>query len=397
MSNVSTQKFVPMNTGYTQLNQPSVQMDKAPGLSPSMDSVSKFLKDTNPASKDTHVPMNKESLEKLFAMFEFAVKAMRSMLAGMGVLPKLPGEADAQPQVKPGPDAKVVADTAAQSKVAPAADTKPKVMPAADNKVATDTGVQPKVTAEADTKPKVMPGADTKVAMDTGVQPKVTPQADARAKVEPKLDTHVTPDRPAQVTITPDGKPNAKQVTTTLTDVAQQNKLSSDINVIVQVQNCHCPHTDEKTPPQPRHAQPVIAPKVDVQPTPPLVVTPTVETKPAPQPAVTPKIDAQPTPPPVVTPKVETKPAPQPAVTPKVDAEPTPPLVVMPKVETKPTPPSVVTPKVDAQPTPPPVVTPNIDTKPTPEITSPAPDNLADDFARHSHSRFSRSSLRSRF
>ncbi|KGE67726.1 hypothetical protein [Pseudomonas fluorescens] len=341
MSNVSTQKFVPMNTGYTQLNQPSVQMDKAPGLSPSMDSVSKFLKDTNPASKDTHVPMNKESLEKLFAMFEFAVKAMRSMLAGMGVLPKLPGEADAQPQVKPGPDAKVVADTAAQSKVAPAADTKP----------------------------KVMPGADTKVAMDTGVQPKVTPQADARAKVEPKLDTHVTPDRPAQVTITPDGKPNAKQVTTTLTDVGQQNKLSSDINVIVQVQNCHCPHTDEKTPPQPRHAQPVIAPKVDVQPTPPLVVTPTVETKPAPQPAVTPKVDAQPAPP----------------------------LVVMPKVETKPAPPSVVTPKVDAEPTPPPVVTPNIDTKPTPEITSPAPDNLADDFARHSHSRFSRSSLRSRF
>ncbi|NWE91671.1 hypothetical protein HX893_26430, partial [Pseudomonas reactans] len=153
MSNVSTQQFVPMNTGYAQLNQSPLQTDKTPGLSPSMDSVNKFLKDTNPASKDTHVPMNKESLEKLFAMFEFAVKAMRSMLAGMGVLPKLPSEADAQPQVKPGPDAKVVADTPAQSKVAPAADTKPKVMPAADNKVVTDTGVQPKVTAEADTKP----------------------------------------------------------------------------------------------------------------------------------------------------------------------------------------------------------------------------------------------------
>ena len=108
----------------------------------------KFLQGVNPASQDSHVPMNKESLEKLFAMFEFAVKAMRSMLAGMGVLPKLPGEADAQPQVKPGPDAKVVADTAAQSKRAPAADIKPKVMPAADNKVATDAGVQPKVTAE---------------------------------------------------------------------------------------------------------------------------------------------------------------------------------------------------------------------------------------------------------
>lgn len=336
MSNVSTQKFIPMNTGYAQLNQSSVQTNKTPELSPSMDSVNKFLKDTNPASKDTHVPMNKESLEKLFAMFEFAVKAMRSMLAGMGVLPKLPGESDAQPQVKPGPDAKVVEDTAAQSKVAPAADTKPKVMPAADNKVATDAGVQPKVTAEADTKPKVMPGADNKVAMDTGVQPKVTPQADAKAKVEPKLDTQVTPDRPAQVTVTPDGKPNAKQVTTTLTDVAQQNKLSSDINVTVQVQNCHCPHTDEKTPPQPR---------------------------------LTSKVDARPTPPLVVMPKVETQPAPQPAVTPKVDAQPTPPLVV----------------------------TPKIDTKPTPEITSPAPDNLADDFARHSHSRFSRSSLRSRF
>lgn len=350
MSNVSTQQFMPMNTGYAQLNQSSVQTDKTPELSPSMDSVNKFLKDTNPASKDTHVPMNKESLEKLFAMFEFAVKAMRSMLAGMGVLPKLPGEADAQPQVNPGPDAKVVADTAAQSKRAPAADIKPKVMPAADNKVATDAGVQPKVTAEVDTKPKVMPGADTKVAMDTGVQPKVMPQADAKAKVEPNPDTRVTPDRPAQVTVTPDGKLNAKQVTTTPTDVAQQHKLSSDINVTVQVQNCHCPHTDEKTPPQPR-----LTSKVDAQPTPPSVVAP--------------KVDAQPTPPSVVTPKVDAQPTPQPAVTPKVDA----------------------------QPTPPPVVTPKIDAKPTPEITSPAPDNLADDFARHSHSRFSRSSLRSRF
>lgn len=99
MSNVATKQFTPMNTHYAQLNPPSVQADKSLERSPSMDSINKFLRDGSPAPKENSVLMNKESLVKLFAMFEFLVMAMRSMLAGMGVLPKLPGDLDAQSQV----------------------------------------------------------------------------------------------------------------------------------------------------------------------------------------------------------------------------------------------------------------------------------------------------------
>lgn len=90
MSNVSTKPFVPMNTEYPHLNQPSVQVNKPLELSPSADNVSKFLKDSSPAPKENNLTINKESLEKLFAMFEFAIKAMRSMLAGMGCCPRCP-------------------------------------------------------------------------------------------------------------------------------------------------------------------------------------------------------------------------------------------------------------------------------------------------------------------
>ncbi len=290
MSNVSNKQILPMNTHYAQLNQSSVQADKSLEVSPSMDSMNKFLKDSGPAPKANSVPMNKESLEKLFAMFEFVVNAMRSMLAGMGGLPRQPGELDAQPQVKPG----------------------------------------------LDTKTTVLPGTDAKVVPDAKAEHKVAPEADTKTLVKPGPEVQVMPDGRTQTTTSHDGKLDAQPARPSLIPVDDKNKLSPDVSVTVQVQNCHCPHTGEKVTPQPP-------------------VTPGLDTKPSPQPPLVPALDKQPSPQPPVTPGLDTNPSPQPPVTP-----------------------------------------------PTPDLTSPAPDDLIDDFSGHSQTRFdnhraNRPSLRSRF
>ncbi|WP_421558008.1 hypothetical protein [Pseudomonas canadensis] len=346
MSNVSNKQILPMNTHYAQLNQSSVQADKSLEVSPSMDSMNKFLKDSGPAPKANSVPMNKESLEKLFAMFEFVVNAMRSMLAGMGVLPRQPGELDAQPQVKPGldikttvlsgTDAKVVPDAKAEHKVAPRTDTKTNVLPGTDAKVVPDAKAEHKVAPGTDTKTTVLPGTDAKVVPDAKAEHKVAPEADTKTLVKPGLEVKVMPDGRTQMTTSHDGKLDAQPARPSLIRVDDKNKLSSDVNVTVQVQNCHCPHTGEKVTPQPP-------------------VTPGLDTKPSPQPPLMPALDKQPSPQPPVTPGLDTNPSPQPPVTP-----------------------------------------------PTPDLTCPAPDDLIDDFSGHSQTRFdnhraNRPSLRSRF
>ena len=222
MSNVSNKQFMPMNKHYAQLDQSSVQADKPLELAPPVASVNKFLKGGSPAPKENSVLMNKESLEKLFAMFEFVVNAMRSMLAGMGVLPRQPGELDAQPQVKPG----------------------------------------------LDTKTTVLPGTDAKVVPDAKAEHKVAPEADTKTLVKPGSEVKVMPDGRTQMTTSPDGKLDAQPARPSLIPEDYKNK-PSDVNVTVQVQNCHCPHTGEKVMPQP-----------------PLM--PGLDTNPSPQPAVTP-------------------------------------------------------------------------------------------------------------
>ena len=322
MANVSNKQFMPMNTHYAQLNQSSIHADKSLELSPSMHSMNKFLKDSSPAPNENNVPMNKESLEKLFAMFEFAIKAMRSMLAGMGVFPRQPGERGAQPQVKPGLDTKTVPGSKAEHKFAPRTDTK--------------------------------------------------------ALVNPGPEVKVMPDGRTQVTTSHDGKLDAQPARLSLSPMDYKHKLSSDINVTVQVQNCHCPHTDEKVAPQPP-----VTPGLDKWPSTQPPVTPALDKWPSTQPPVTPALDKQPSPQPPVTPALDKWPSTQPPVTPALDKQPSP------------QPP--MTPALDKQPSPQPPVTP-----PIPDVTSPAPDDLVDDFSSHSQTRFdnhraNRPSLRSRF
>lgn len=89
-------------------------------------------------SSKSFMPMNKDPLEKWFVMFEFVVKAMRSMLAGRGVLPRLPDELDAQSQVKSDLDGKS----------------------GLNGKATVDAGEQTLGTLEADAKVAVKPGSD---------------------------------------------------------------------------------------------------------------------------------------------------------------------------------------------------------------------------------------------
>lgn len=209
MSNVSTKQFVPMNTDYAQLNQSSVPMNKPLELTSSTDSANKFLKDSNPAPKENNVSVNKESLEKLFAMFEFAVKAMRSMLAGMGVLPKLPGELDAQPPLKPGADSKVVADTGVSDKGTPETDAKTKTKPGPDAKVTTNTNtsVPPKLVTEGDTKANTKPEQDSKATTQTSVPPKLVTEGDTKASTKPEQDSKAAITTSVPLTLLPSSKP----------------------------------------------------------------------------------------------------------------------------------------------------------------------------------------------
>lgn len=304
MSNVSAKQLVPMSTEYAHLNQPAVQVNKPLEVSPSADSVSKFLKDSNPAQKESNVTVNKESLEKLFAMFEFALKAMRSLLAGMGVMPRLPGELQAQAPVKPGPDPRVVADA--------------------------------------------------------GVKPRIEPQMDAGTQVTPGLEAKVLPEGHTQNALIPDGRFGTKPATISLAETAQNKTLPSDINVTVQVQNCHCPHTGEKVAPPPG-----FIPRVNAQPSLPAVVAAKVDKHPAPESTVIPKFDTS---------------APlQPQVTPRTIYTPEPETPVKPDAPT------------------PTTVEPQPDTPPTSDLTSPAPDGLEDDSSKQPRSRFARPGLRPRF
>ncbi|ONH51523.1 hypothetical protein SAMN04490182_3404 [Pseudomonas cedrina] len=329
MSNVSTQQFVPMNTNYAPLNQPSVQVTKPLEASASTDRVNQFLKDSSSTPKEHNGTVNKESLEKLFAMFEFAVKAMRSMLAGMGVLPKLPGELDAQPQANPGLDAKVVAQPNVKPGVEPQTDARTQVKPGPDPKVIADTRVKPGIEPQTDAGTQVKPGPDPKVVAYTDVKPKVESQTDSKPQVKQGPEVKVTPDGRAHVTLTPEAKLSTNPATTSLTDRARNDKLPADINVTVQVQSCHCPHTGEKVA-----REPGLTPRTDVQPAIPVIVAPPVEKHPSPTSTVIPKLDASPSLQPQVSPTTVHTPEPKPPVKPDAPASTT----VLPKPEARTTP-----------------------------------------------------------
>ncbi|WP_411379129.1 hypothetical protein [Pseudomonas sp. MPB26] len=374
MSNVSTKQFVPMNTEHAPLTHSPAQVNKPLDVSSSTGSVRKFLNDSSPAQKENNVTVNKEALEKLFVIFEFALKVMRSMLAGMGVLPKLPDELQAQPHVTSGPDSRIVADAGAKPGTAPQMDAGTQVKSGPDPKGVADAGVKPETAPQMDAGTQVKSGPDPKGVADAGVKPGTAPQMDAGTQVKSGPAVKVVPHGPTQVTLASDGKHVTKPATASTTDSAQNNKLSSEINVTVQVQGCHCPHTGEKVA-----LQPGLNPRSDAQALSPALIAPKADSQPASPAVVAPAVDKQALPVSTVMPKLDTSSSISPQVTPLTVEKPEPRPPVSPDAPT----PATVDPKPD--------------TRPTPDFTAPAPDGLDDDARIHSRNRSARPSLRSRF
>ncbi|NWE41095.1 hypothetical protein HX875_16585 [Pseudomonas yamanorum] len=180
MSNLSINTSVPMNLDYRSLDQEQGGVNKPRNnLLPNSFS-NAVVRDHDAGSKDSNVTVTRDSLQKLFEMFDSVVKAMRNMLATQGSLPKPMSEVVPLPKVPPeaGPAPKVVPEANPALKVAPAP--------------------VPKVQADLGVLAKVMPG----------------PLPEVRRDAEP------------------------------------QNKPMNDINVTVQVANCHCPHPEAKVAPR---------------------------------------------------------------------------------------------------------------------------------------------------
>lgn len=179
MSNLSINTSVPMNPDYRSLDREQGDVNKPRNnLLPNSFS-NAVVRDHDAGSKDSNVTVTRDSLQKLFEMFDSVLKAMRNMLATQGSLPKPMSEVVPLPKVPP------------------------------------EAGPPPKVVPEANPALKVAPAPVPKVQADSGILAKVMPGP----------------------------LPEVRR------DAQPQNKPMNDINVTVQVANCHCPHPEAKVAP----------------------------------------------------------------------------------------------------------------------------------------------------
>lgn len=233
MSNLSINNAVPMNNDFRSQVGDMPSTNKLRETLLTTNTANPISRDNGVIVKENNVTVSKDALEKLFEMFESVFKAIRSMLASQGGMPKL--TLDAVPLPKAGP---------------------------------LDSAQKPKVASETRPQPKVEPAPGPKVGPKADLQSKATPQSDV-LKLLPGLVPEVRPD--------PD----------------RQNKAMSDVNVTVQINNCHCPHPESSVVSQPRV-------KFDVEPGIPVALQPLVKPDADPRPPVVPtpdvKPDIQPTP-----------------------------------------------------------------------------------------------------
>jgi len=384
MSHFSVNNFSRLNNDF---NQQSTELpgsvDKSAGEKPAP-AAGTLLKNNPAVGSDGTVTLNKDALEKLFEMFEYAFKAIRNMLSGQGGMPRLIPDADPQPKPEREGDAQLkdkagshatVLNTVLKDK----AGTQPKVLnttlkdkagtqPEVLNTTLKDkAGTQPEVLKtilkdKAGTQPEVLKtvlkdkaGTQPEV-LNTALKDKTETQSEVlktvlkdKAGTNPEVSTQK--DTPANNPAVPNSTLTVTPKPQTLTefrlreptlpkDVQVNNRSNSDVNVTVQVMNCHCPHPDV---PNPR------------APVPPKPNAPTVLVSPNPDVPVSPKPDAP------ISPK------PGAPVSPKPDA----PVPPKPGAPVSPNPGAPVPPNPDAP------ILPKPGT-PTPDITAPGP--AEDDF-----------------
>lgn len=83
MSNLSINTTVPMNTDYRPLDREQVVNKSRDNQTLNVLSTT-VIRNNDLGPKDSNVTVSKDALEKLFEMFDFAFKAIRSMLAAQG-------------------------------------------------------------------------------------------------------------------------------------------------------------------------------------------------------------------------------------------------------------------------------------------------------------------------
>jgi hypothetical protein len=314
MSNLSINTSVPMNPDYRSLDREQGGVNKPRNnLLPNSFS-NAVVRDHDAGSKDSNVTVTRDSLQKLFEMFDSVVKAMRNMLATQGSLPKPMSEVVPLPKVPP------------------------------------EAGPPPKVVPEANPALKVAPAPVPKVQVDSGILAKVMPGP----------------------------LPEVRR------DAQPQNKPMNDINVTVQVANCHCPHPEAKVAPHTTVTREIdgrttvvphspVKPGVDAntQVVPNLPIKPQVDAKTS----VVPNLPILP-----ILPQVDTKTLvlPQSPVKPGNDGKT--PLIPQPPVKSEVDKKTPILPQPD--------VTPDVRPKPEPDLTAPGP---AEDCSTNSFNKYNRS------
>ncbi|MGY2220769.1 adhesin, partial [Pseudomonas sp. SDO558_S425] len=266
MSNLSVNNFPRLTNDFNQQNADLPKsVDKSAGEIRA-NTPGTVLKNNPAVVTDGTVTFNKDALEKLFELFEYAFKAIRNMLSGQGGMPKL------VPDAGPLPKPEKSSDTPVKDK----ADSKSNVPDtAAKDKAGTDSQVPNTVAKDkAETNSPVL---NTALKDKSGTNPEVSVQKDKPANnpAFPSSEVKVTP-KPLPDPRRPDPASGK--------DVQPNSRSSSDVNVTVQVMNCHCPHPDATKPVPPKPDAPV-PPKPDA-PVPP---KPDVPVPPKPDAPVPPK------------------------------------------------------------------------------------------------------------
>jgi hypothetical protein len=302
MSHFSVNNFSRLNNDFNQQStELPASVDKIAGEKPAP-AAGTLLKNNPAVGSDGTVTLNKDALEKLFEMFEYAFKAIRNMLSGQGGMPRLIPDAGPQPKPEREGDAQLkdkagshatVLNTALKDK----AGTQPEVLNTAlKDKAGTQpevlnttlkdkAGTQPEVLKtvlkdKAGTQPEVL---NTALKDKAGTQPEVLKTVlKDKAGTNPEVSTQK--DTPANNPAVPNSTLTVTPKPQTLTefrlreptlpkDVQVNNRSNSDVNVTVQVMNCHCPHPDVPNPRAPVPPKPN-APTVLVSPNPDAPVSP---------------------------------------------------------------------------------------------------------------------------
>ena len=277
MSNLPINNAVSMNQNYLpqEREMPAADKSRDPLLSKVF--TNSVVLDNGAAQKHGNVMVNRDALERLFDMFESAIRAIRSMLAGHDVMPKSLPDTGALKKTLPesGPDSTLNPDKAlkplpkagSELKTAPEADPKAQILSDIAKKMLPNAGAQPQVPASstdkskssADPQPANTPAGAPVKSGDAKVDEKklseIVSKALPDASVQPQVSSPIKPQstlpaNEADKPIKPDAKSFSEIAAKALQDARMRAKVTPEAKSQTQVS----PDADFKARPE---AQPL--------------------------------------------------------------------------------------------------------------------------------------------